>query len=423
MKENLLQFIWKLKLFSMHKLESTAGEKIQIISVGNENLNAGPDFLNAKIKINNQLWVGNVELHIQASDWYAHHHEIDKRYDSVILHIVWNHDVDVFRKNNSPVSTLELKTYVAKELLMSYENLFHKPIKWIQCESLIYGVNNFVISNWLNRLFFERLEQKAMYINSLLKKTNQNWEATLFMLLAKNFGLKVNADAFYMMASSFDFSVVRKVSFDIHQLEALLFGQSGLLNSDAECAYYNKLKNEYQFLKRKFNLNEPLTNNMQFFRLRPSNFPTIRLSQLAMLYKKQHHLFSQIIDVNSVSDFYKILNVSTSSFWETHYTFERESKKSIKKLSKAFVDLLLINTILPIKFLYLKSIETTNYTSVISVFEELKPEKNAIITNFNNLKINSKTALETQALLQLKNEYCNKQRCLDCAIGKEVLKN
>jgi hypothetical protein len=421
MKENLLHFIWKLQLFSTNKLLCTNNNELQIVAAGIQNLNSGPDFLNAKIEIDGQLWAGNVEIHINSSDWYLHNHEVDENYDAVILHVVWEHDVDVYRKNNETIPTLALKHFISKEVLNNYNKLFNANKKWIFCESSISTITNFKLYHWFERLYFERLEQKSHYIQQLLNKTNNNWEQVLFVMLTKNFGLKINSEAFQNMANSFDFSIVRKISNNLEQLEALLFGQANLLGKNIESDYFIKLKQEYHFLQSKFKL-QPINNGqVQFFRLRPNNFPTIRLSQLATLYHKQQHLFSKIIEIKTLDGFYNLLNVATSSFWETHYTFEKESKKSTKKLTKAFIDLLLINTIIPIQFMYLKSIGKTNFSEVISIIEEIKPEKNTIISKFDELKIKANNAFETQALLQLKTEYCNKQRCLDCEIGKELL--
>ncbi|WP_372792893.1 DUF2851 family protein [Lutibacter sp.] len=423
MKENLLHFIWKLKLFSYKNLQTTNGENIEITSVGIENSNTGPDFLNAKIVVNKQLWAGNVEIHINSSDWYAHYHEVDENYDAVILHVVWEHDVEIFRKSNEAIATLELKNYISKDLLNKHEQLFSITKNWINCEQDINKIDTFVLSHWFERLYFERLEHKSEQIQEILTKTNNSWEATLFVLLAKNFGLKINADAFMSFANSFDFSILRKVSSSKEQLEVLFFGQAGLLSNNFESEYFRKLKEDYDYLKVKFKLSPISNNQVQFFRLRPNNFPTIRLSQLASLCYNYQNLFSKIIEINTIEEFYDLLNVSTSKFWETHYTFEKESKKSTKKLTKSFIDLLLINTIIPLKFMYLKSLGENDLSSVISIVEQIKPEKNTIISNFNELKIKSNNAFKTQALLQLKNEYCNKQLCLECSIGKELLKS
>ncbi|MBT8316327.1 MAG: DUF2851 family protein [Lutibacter sp.] len=423
MKEKLLHFIWKLKLFSFKSIQTTAKEKIELFSVGTENLNSGPDFLNAKIRIDKQLWVGNVEIHIQSSDWYQHQHEIDENYDSVILHVVWEHDVEIFRKNNDKIPTLELKNYIPKELLINYDELFSKNKKWINCENDIKYVNNFVVVNWLERLYFERLEQKSDFVKQLLLENQNNWEATLFVLMAKGFGLKVNNESFVNFATSFDFSIVRKISNNKTQLEALFFGQAGLLSSENEAFYFHKLKKEYEYLKTKFKIKSISKGQVQFFRLRPHNFPTIRLSQLAFLYHKYQNLFSKIIEIDKLDEFYELFEVLTFPFWETHYTFDITSKKRIKKLSKSFIDLLLINTIIPLKFVHLKSLGKNDFSELFLISEQIKPERNSVISNFNKLNVTTSNAFKTQALLQLKNEYCNKHLCLQCAIGKEILKN
>jgi hypothetical protein len=422
MKENLLHFLWKLKLFSTTQLISTNGEIIEIVSAGTANLNAGPDFLNAKLVINSQLWAGNVEIHLNSSDWYAHNHENDENYDSVILHVVWEHNIDVFRKTNQPIATLELKNYISKELLNNYQQLFSKNKNWINCENDIASIDSFILTNWIDRLYVERLENKAEQIQNTVASLNNNWEAALFVLLAKNFGLKINAEAFMNFANSFDISIVRKVSSNLEHLEALFFGQAGMLSNETESEYFNKLKKEYNFLKVKFQLTPISNGQVQFFRLRPNNFPTIRLSQLAMVYHRHQNLFSKIVETENIEGFYELFDLATSTFWEMHYTFETASKKSIKKITKPFIDLLLINTIIPMKFLYLKNLGTNDLSPALTIIAGIKPEKNEIISKFNELKIKSNTAFETQALLQLKNDYCNKQLCLNCAIGKELIK-
>lgn len=423
MKENLLHFIWKLKLFSSNKLTTITGKKIQIISVGTHNYNSGPDFLNAKIIINKQLWAGNVEIHVLSSDWYAHSHEKDTNYDAVILHVVWEHDVAVFRNTNDSIETLVLKDFIDEKLLVNYKELFNSDKKWINCENEIKFVNNFTKNNWLERLYFDRLEDKSEFIKTIFKNTNSNWEETLFILLVKSFGLKVNGESFLQFATSFDFSIVRKIGDNPFRMEALFFGRAGLLNSYKESIYYSKLKQEYEYLSHKFKLETISNSSMQFFRLRPANFPTIRLSQLAMLFSKQQNLFSKIIESTVLEDFYTLFSIATTEFWETHYTFETMSKKSIKKLTKSFIHLILINTIIPLKFTYLKTIGKSEFSELLNSIREIKPEKNSIISNFETLQFKSNNAFETQALIQLKNNYCDKKLCLKCAIGKEILKH
>lgn len=421
MQEDFLHYIWKYKKFTTTKLQTTNHEAVTLITVGTHNKNTGPDFFNAKLKIKEQLWAGNVEIHIKSSDWFLHNHENDSNYDNVILHVVWQHDTPVFRQDNTEIPTLELKEYLFPEALKNYNSLFNTTQTWINCEPHFFKTENFIIENWLERLYIERLERKAEEIEILLKQSNNNWEAVLFKLLAKNFGLKVNKDAFASIANSVDFNVIRKVKQHPIQFEALLFGQASLINEDIEDAYFNTLKKEYAFLKQKFNLDSSNVTPIQFFRLRPPNFPTIRLSQLASLYTNNQNLFSQIIDANLIEDFYKIFTVKTSVFWESHYTFSKASKHQIKKTSKPFINLLLINTILPLKFSYAKYRGKPINESVLKLIQAIKPENNSIVNKFNTLKKVNKTAMESQALLQLKNNYCDKNKCLECAIGNTIL--
>lgn len=421
MQEDFLHYIWQHKKITANLLKGTNGEDIHIVSVGQPNSNAGPDFFNAQLKIENQLWAGNVEVHIKSSDWFLHNHELDKAYDNVILHVVWEHDTNVYRKDNTAIVTLELKNYISKETLNNYQLLFSKTNKWINCEHDFESINDFLVQNWLERLYFERLERKFEDIYQLLKTSKNDWEAVLFKMLAKNFGLKVNADAFLSLASSTDFSIVRKLQNNQTSLEALFFGQANLLNTNVEDAYFQSLTKEFQFLKQKFSLLNQNLTPIQFFRLRPSNFPTIRLSQLASLYNNEQNLFSKINEINSTKDFYMLFSVETSSFWESHYTFDKTSKKTKKKLSKAFIDLLMINTIIPIKFAYARYQGKQVDGDIVKLIQDIASEKNNIVEKFNALKKVSTSALQSQGLLQLKNEYCNKNKCLQCAVGNTLL--
>ncbi|APY10073.1 hypothetical protein BWZ22_01955 [Seonamhaeicola sp. S2-3] len=421
MQEDFLHYIWKYKKFQFHNLKTTNGESVVISSVGQHNLNSGPDFFNAQIKIDGQLWAGNVEIHIKSSDWFLHNHENDKAYDNVILHVVWEDDTQIFRKNNSVIPTLVLKNLVEANILNNYQSLFSKQNKWINCEQDFAQTDDFVLNNWLERLYFERLETKAKTIEQLLKDSKNNWESVLFKMITKNFGLKVNGESFLSIAQSVDFSVIRKVQSNQLALEALLFGQASLLNDDIEDAYFINLKREYQFLNQKFGLSNQSVLPLQFFRLRPLNFPTIRLSQLASLYHEHQNLFSKINETNKVEDFYKLFKVSASDYWKNHYTFQKESKQASKTLSKSFTDLLLINTILPIKFCYSKQKGTPIDGVILEIANNIASENNSIISAFNKLKKVSKSALQSQALIQLKKTYCDKNKCLQCAVGNSIL--
>ena len=335
--------------------------------------------------------------------------------------MVYEHDTDIFRKDNSTIPTLELKQYINADTLENYQKLFSNKSKWINCEADFAQTEDFILNHWLERLYFERLERKSKTIEDLLEASKNNWEAVLFKMLTKNFGLKVNGDSFFSLAKSIDFSVVRKSQSNLLSIEALLFGQAGLLEKEIEETYYQDLKDEYSFLKQKFQLSNSFVLPLQFFRLRPPNFPTIRLSQLACLYHKQHNLFSKLLVCETLEDFYTLFEVSTSQYWKTHYTFQKISKSSKKTVTKSFVDLLLINTIIPIKFSYAKRKGEAVNEQLIEIVRAIDSEKNSIIEGFNSLRKVSKSALESQALVQLKTEYCNKHQCLKCAIGNSLL--
>jgi len=351
----------------------------------------------------------------------VHHHERDEAYENVILHVVWEHDAEIFRSNNSEIPVLELKKYVDSATIANYQSLI-SPKSWIFCEKQIKEIDEFVFKNWQERLFFERLERKSKPIYELLNQTNNDWEAVLFCLLAKNFGLNTNGEIFLKIAQSIPFSIVRKESFEVENLEALLFGNAGLLDVEKEDNYFKDLKFRYFYLLHKYQIERKLFEPVQFFKHRPDNFPTIRLSQLANLYLSQQNLFSIISASNSVNSIYETFDISTSNYWKNHYQFDKESPKKKKKLSKSFVDLIIINTIIPLQFAYAKSQGKEISEDLIQLINEVAPEKNAIMDKFSSFGIKSKNAFETQSLLQLKNEYCNKSRCLECAIGMELLK-
>ena len=421
MKEEFLHYVWKHKLLSTHELCSTENQSLYIINYGQFNVNSGPDFLNARIKIDEIEWYGHVEIHVNASDWYVHNHENDPAYETVILHAVWNNDVAIYDKGNLIIPTLILKPITSKVLLQNYQKFNLLPRTWIPCENQLGNIPSFVLSNWMERLFFERLEKKHNIIGALLAKNKANYEATLFQLLATNFGLKINAPAFYCFANSFDFYVIKKVQHNKTKLSALFFGQAGFLEEEFEDVFYNELKSTYSYLKHVFNLKPIANQQFQFFKIRPTNFPTIRIAQLSALYFKYKKLFSQIMDLEHVQETYKLFSIKLPKYWETHYSFQTESKKSYKKLTKPFIDLLLINTIIPLQFYYAKRQKVNHDASSLKMIKAIQPEKNSTLLKFSKCGVIAKNALESQALLELKNEYCNHKKCLQCAIGNHLL--
>ncbi len=427
-QENFLHYLWKHQFFATNKLQTTNNESLQIYNSGKHNLNSGPDFFNAKLEIESQLWAGNVEIHVKSSDWYLHQHEQDNNYDNVVLHVVWVHDAEVYHENNVEIPTLELKHLVSKSTLNQYQKLFSKDQRWINCENYIGSVDKFTLNNWIEVLYFERLQQKSELILELLNKSANDWEAVLFQLLAKNFGLKVNGDAFLNLSNSFDYKIIRKERDQLLNLEALLFGQSGFLDEEREEAYYKNLQKEYQYLQSKYQLEPIFNGQFQFFRLRPNNFPTIRLAQFAMLNFTHQNLFSKILEAKNINDFYKIFKVKTSKYWEQHYSFNSKSVKRSKITTKSFINLLLINTIIPLKFMYYKHVGKLDNEFIIKLMKQIPSEKNSIIDKFENLLNNNfieekyiVNALESQAYLQLKNAHCNNQNCLQCAVGNSYL--
>jgi hypothetical protein len=421
-KEDFLHYVWQYKKFDFSNLTTVSGEAVTIVNSGQHLKQSGPDFFNAQIIIGNQKWAGNVEIHLKSSDWYLHQHEVDNQYDTVILHVVWEHDAPIFRNNNSEIPTLKLSHYVAPQVLNQYLSLT-SPKSWIYCQNQIETVDGFVFKHWQERLFFERLESKAMPIEALLLETNNDWEAVLFFSLAKNFGLNTNGEIFLKVAKSIPFSIIRKEGFEVENLEALLMGKADLLPLEAEDSYGKELQNRYAYLNHKYRLQQAIIEPVQFFKHRPDNFPTIRLAQLGMLYHKQQNLFSKIISTTSLADFYKLFNVGVSPYWESHYQFDKESPKKKKQFSKSFIDLLVINTIVPFQFAYAKSQGKEISELLLQLMETIAPEKNIVIEKFANFGIPSKSAFETQSLLQLKNSYCNQQKCLQCALGVQLLKS
>jgi hypothetical protein len=422
MKEDFLHYLWKFKKFDTLNLKTFNGEEITIVNVGQYLELAGPDFFNAQIIIGNQKWAGNVEIHLKSSDWYVHQHERDEAYANVILHVVWEHDIEIYRSNNTEIPVLELMNYVDAATIANHQALM-TPKSWIFCEKQLKEINEFTLNNWQERLFFERLERKSKPIFELLENTNQDWEGVLFCLLAKNFGLNTNGGIFLNIAQSIPFSIIRKESFEVENLEGLLLGTAGLLDLEKEDNYFKDLKFRFFYLLHKYQLEKRTLEPVQFFKHRPDNFPTIRLSQLANLYHVQQNLFSKISTANSVKSIYEIFDVSVSNYWQNHYQFDKESPKKMKKLSKSFVDLIIINTIIPLQFAYAKSQGKEISEDLIQLLNEVASEKNAIIDKFSSFGIKSKNAFDSQSLLQLKNEYCNKSRCLECVIGMELLKS
>ncbi len=417
MTERLLQFIWQFQYFNKTALTTTTGEPVQVLYTGQYNTNQGPDFSNAKIRIGTTTWAGTVELHIKTSDWNRHNHQHDRNYNTVVLHVVWEHDG---AKNQLPV--LELRGRVSKILLQRYKDLLHSG-SFIPCEKSIHMVRDITWKSWKDRLLVERLLRKSEQVEAYLKQNNYHWEETFWWLLARNFGIKVNAESFEAIARSIPLKVLAKSKTQIHQLEALLLGQAGLLNEDFREDYPVMLQKEYQFQKHKYGL-QPCTNPVFFLRMRPGNFPTIRLAQLAMLIHDSAHLFAKIKEAGSVKDVKNWFDVTANDYWHYHYTFDEPSAFKKKKLGTAMVNTIIINTVAPVLFAYGNYHKEDQYKEkALHWLEQVVAEANTITKGFQLLGIENKNAFDSQGLIELKNEYCNKKRCLECGVGNAILKS
>ncbi len=423
MHEDFLHHIWKYqKIDTSNPLKTSLNQELLILDSGQHNTsNSGPDFFNAKVKIDAQVWAGTIEIHIKSSDWYAHQHEKDKNYDNVILHVVWEDDVEVFRTHQQPLPCLELKSIVNQHTLENYNALLGLPSKRINCEKHFIEFDDFTIENWLERLYIERLEEKTSLISYLLKQNNSNWEDVLFKLLCKNFGLNKNGESFLDIATQIGYKVISKHQHSILDLESIFLGTGNFLDINSDDHYVLKLKSNYQYLKHKYQL-KPSNFKPDFFRLRPDNFPTLRLAQLSKIYNKTPQLFQKLISATSKTEIYEIFKIELSEFWTTHYSLTKKSTPKKKGISQSFIDLLIINTIIPIKFQYQKQIGEMDFESMFAILYELKPEQNSKVNIFENLRPNTNaSAFHSQALLHLKSEYCNKNYCLKCHLGRKLI--
>jgi len=361
-------------------------------------------------------------MHLKSSDWFVHQHEKDPNYDAVILHVVWEYDIPVFYSNQDQIPTLQLSDFVNKSILDSYYALFSKKSAWILCEDTIGKTDPFILESWIHRLYFERLEKKSLFIFDLLEHTNNDWEAVLFYLLAKSFGMKLNGQAFFNLARSFDFSILRKCRNRKGAIEVLLMGQAGFLDELFEEREYLTMQKEYNYLQKKYKLVPLFKGQFQFFRLRPNNFPTLRLSQLACLYENHTNLFSKVIETHSLKELYNLFSVKSSQYWDTHYVFGKVSNKKNKRTSSNFTDLIALNVLVPLQYCYKKYHHANSIYELELLMDSIKAEKNSIIEKYKQLGVNVKSALMSQGLLELKAAYCEPKRCLNCTIGLELLK-
>lgn len=417
--ESLLHYVWRYKLYPAGTLQTIQGFSLEIIDPGIYNTNAGPDFFNAKIKIDNRIWVGNVEIHCRASDWYRHNHEKDKAYESVILHVVEVSDKEVENKKKQIIPQWEMP--VSKYIRDNYHTLIHSTLE-IPCSSKLINIDSIYISDWKNALLSERLERKTNSIQLYLEQYKNDWNEVFYITLARYFGFGINNDIFERLAKSLPLYCIGKHADSSFQVEALFFGQAGLLEESIEDEYYRSLQKEYLFLRKKYKLNPLEAHNFKSLRMRPNNFPHIKIAQLANLVRSVPQLFSKLLIVNNIRDYAPFFISELPEYWMTHYLFGKESPRKPKVLGNSAIQILLINVLVPILFAYGKEKGSIVYMEkAFQLLESLPPERNHIITNYSQIGLKANNAADTQAIIQLKKEYCEKKKCIYCRIGFRLL--
>ncbi|MGN6166448.1 MAG: DUF2851 family protein [Flavisolibacter sp.] len=418
MTEKLLQYIWQFQYFNKSALTTANGERLEIIFPGQLNLNQGPDFSNAKIKIDGTTLVGAVELHLKTSQWKAHGHENDPNYKTVVLHVVFENDHQTF----SDIPLLELQPRISNLLLQRYQNLMEAN-SFISCAPGIAEVKEITWTSWKERLLAERLTRKSNHVFELLQKNNYHWEETFWWMLARNFGTKVNGDAFEAIAQSVSINLLAKHKNQIHQIEALLIGQANLLNGTFIEDYPQMLQREYYFMKKKYGL-KPVHIPVHLLRMRPGNFPVVRLAQLAMLIHNSAHLFSKILEAEKVEEIKKLFSITANDYWHYHYTIDEPSGFRQKSMGIQMIDNVIINTVVPVLFAYgLYNKEEKYKSKATNWLDDVSAEANTITKGFQALKLSNKKAYDSQAFIELKTQYCDHKFCLRCAVGNALLKS
>jgi Protein of unknown function (DUF2851) len=423
MNESFLHYIWQFQYFDKRDLITSSGEKIEVFKIGNLNTHAGPDFSNAKIRIGDLDWAGAVEIHTKSSAWEEHHHEVDKAYDSVILHVVWQDDRPVYRSDKTLMPTLELKGRVDEGLIKEYKKLVNSPAT-IPCEKSFSKVDELTKISMLDKALMQRLETKALQAEELLKTCNNDWDETTYRLFARNFGFKVNNEPFEQLAKSVTYKTILKHADKPVQVEAILFGQAGFLDIEVGDDYYKLLQREYRMLSKKYNLESTKLKKSQwrFLRLRPANFPTVRIAQLGALLR-QKGLFSKILDIGDFKSISRLFSSSPSPYWQHHYQFNKKSEQGVAGPGSFSIENLIINSAVPLLVAYGRTTDDHSFLEkATNLLLQIPGEKNGIIRTWNNLGFVSKTAFDSQGLIELHNNFCLRRNCLNCNIGASLLK-
>lgn len=418
--EALLQYIWQHKLWLSEDMVTNDGRRVRVIDPGLLNTDSGPDFFNAKVEIDGHTWVGNVEIHVRASDWRRHHHDTDPAYDSVVLHVVEKDDAPVYRSNGELIPQVALQ--ISHRFNESYDRLVNATVE-LPCAARLNEVPRLTVTEWIEALAFERLHSKVDRVRDLYDRYHGSWEDICYVMLARTLGFGINNDAFERLARATPLRLLHKHSDSILQVEALLFGQAGLLNGAYDDdAYYRQLTREYAFLANKFSLHPIEGTAWRLFRSRPQNFPFRRIALLAQFVHDGFYLMNDIVEASDTKALRKLFDIELSGYWTTHYSFGKPSPSAGRALTGSSVDIVLINTVAPLY--YARGEMTDDYSMTdraIALLEDIRPERNSIVAMFQNAGIKCDDALTSQALIQLRRNYCEARKCIYCRLGHRLL--
>ncbi len=423
MNEDFLHYIWRTKLFDQKNLRTDFGESLRVMGCGEHNTHAGPDFFNARIQLGDTIWAGNVEIHLKSSDWKKHKHDQDLSYNNIILHVVYEADELIFREGGKLIPTLTLKNRIDVSLWDRYQRLTKSPAK-IACSNQTQGIESIKLSSWLDRMVTERLEQSASQIFNLLKQNNGDWEETFYQRLARNFGFRTNAVPFEMLARSLPLKILLQESGSQINIEALFFGQAGMLDLKERDLYAEALNKRYLALEKKYELKRMSPALWKFMRMHPPGFPSIRIAQFVALWNEKSSFFSQIIEARNLKEIKNLFEVCASKYWDTHFKFVERSEFSKKRIGEQSIHNLIINSIVPVLFAYgIHRGDQSMKDRALDFLEQIPAEENAIMRTWKSSGVEVRDAFSSQSLYYLNENYCSRKKCLLCGIGIELMKS
>ncbi len=421
-QEAFLHFVWKNQYFNKSRLLTQSGEAITIEKVGFHNNLAGPDFKEAVVTIDGMKWAGAVEIHLNSSDWEKHHHQGDPNYDNVILHVVYEDDKEILDSHSRLLPTLSLKGLIKPKMLQRYTDMLQNDEK-VPCAKQLHSVKVITRLSMLERTLISRVEHKAQEVVTLLQANNTDWEETAYQWLAKGLGFKTNAESMLALAQMVPSRILHKHN-QLQQYEALLFGASGLLSIDLKDEYLKSLKSEFDYLSKKYELNRSLSyNQWHFSGVRPANFPTVRIAQLASMLYHHQNIFSLFTEFDDPKKLIKEFQITQTAYWQSHVVMDKESKIKIGGLTKSAKENLMINTTVPLLVAYAKYQDTTEpLDKALNLLMALPKEENKITRLWKSVGWNVSSAFDSQGLIELHNNFCKKKRCIECGIGAELVK-